>query len=130
MSDAAADSPEALALYEIEGMPRAISCQDAALKRAVRLADGYFPGEGDFEQLKALITRLRNTAEENDRDPQTIAINAMFGAQMANPAEGVEQMASIGVDRIMIPAFFFAGPDGLDRLSALGETIIPLAQAS
>ena len=44
-----------------------------------------------------------------------------------NPAEGIEQMASICVDCIMIPAFFFAGPEGLDRLSQLGEQIIPIA---
>lgn len=100
---------------------------DAALRRAVRIADGFFPGEGDFERLQALLGRLRQTAEKADRDPDSIAINAMFGAQMMNPVEGVEQMASAGVDRIMIPAFFFAGPDGLDRLAQLGEQIIPLA---
>lgn len=102
---------------------------DAALRRAVRIADGYFPGEGDFEQLKALLIRLRQTAENANRDPDSIAINVMFGAQMMNPAEGVEQLASIGVDRIMVPAFFFAGPDGLDNLSRVGEQIIPLANA-
>ena len=102
---------------------------DAALNRAVRIADGYFPGEGDFERLTALLGRLRQKAEEADRDPSSIAINTMFGAQMMDPAAGVEQMASAGVDRIMIPAFFFAGPDGLDRLRALGEQIIPLAKS-
>ena len=102
---------------------------DAALNRAVRIADGYFPGEGDFERLTALLGRLRQKAEEAGRDPSSIAINTMFGAQMMDPAAGVEQMASAGVDRIMIPAFFFAGPDGLDRLRALGEQIIPLANS-
>ena len=53
----------------------------------------------------------------------------MFGAQMMNPAEGIEQLASIGVDRVMVPAFFFAGPEGLDNLSQLGEQIIPLANS-
>ena len=102
---------------------------DAALNRAVRLADGYFPGEGDFDRLTALLQRLRDKAEAADRDPDSIAINTMFGAQMADPVAGVEQMKSIGVDRIMIPAFFFAGPDGLDRLSELGEAIVPVAAA-
>ncbi len=100
---------------------------EAALQRAVNTADGYFPGEGDFAQLSALLERLRNKATEAGRDPASIDVNVMFGAQMMNPAEGVEQMASIGVDRIMIPAFFFAGPEGLDRLSLLGEQIIPIA---
>ena len=102
---------------------------DAALRRAVRLADGYFPGEGDFERLKALLTRLRQTAEDAGRDPASIAVNCMFGTQMANPAQGIEELASIGVDRIMVPAFFFAGPGGLDRLSETGEQLVALANS-
>jgi probable F420-dependent oxidoreductase len=101
---------------------------DAAIARAVRLADGYFPGEGDAERLGALLGRLRAAAEEAGRDPASIEVNAMFGMQMADPAAGIEQMAELGVGRIMIPAFFFAGPDGLDRLSEFGERVMPLAK--
>jgi probable F420-dependent oxidoreductase len=101
---------------------------DAAIHRAVRIADGYFPGEGDAEQLGALLGRLRQAAEQADRDPQSIRISAIFGAQMANPEAGVEQMAALGVDRIMVPAFFFAGPGGLDRLREFAEKVIPLAR--
>jgi len=101
---------------------------DAAVRRAARIADGYFPGEGDAEKLGQLITRVKQAAEDAGRDPQALEINAMFGVQMADPAAGVEQMASIGVDRIMVPAFFFAGPGGLDRLSEFGEQVIPLAK--
>ena len=97
---------------------------DAAIRRAVRLADGYFPGEGDHERLGALLGRLRQAAEAADRDPASIEINAMFGAQMADPLAGIEQLRSLGVDRIMVPAFFFAGPDGLDRLSEFGDNVI------
>ena len=101
---------------------------DAALRRAVRIADGYFPGEGDAARLDGLLKRLRAMAETNDRDPSTIEINAMFGSQIANPAAGVEEMAGIGVDRIMIPAFFFAGPGGLDRMDEFAETVMPLTR--
>ncbi|MEM8767675.1 MAG: LLM class F420-dependent oxidoreductase [Pseudomonadota bacterium] len=100
---------------------------EAAINRAVRLADGYFPGEGDFERLGALLGRLRTAAEAADRDPASIKVNAMFGMQMMDPAAGVEQMLELGVDRIMVPAFFFAGDGGLDRLSEFGETVVPLA---
>jgi probable F420-dependent oxidoreductase len=101
---------------------------DAAIQRAVRIADGYFPGEGDADRLGALIGRVRVAAEKADRDPASIEINAMFGIQMADPEAGIEQMAALGVGRIMIPAFFFAGPDGLDRLSELGERLMPLTR--
>ena len=97
---------------------------DAAISRAVRLADGYFPGEGDAERLGKLLGRLRNAAAAADRDPSSIEINAMFGAQLADPVAGVEQMSELGVDRVMVPAFAFAGPGGLDRLDQFGDTVI------
>ncbi len=100
---------------------------EAAIRRAVKIADGYFPGEGDAERLGSLITRLRAAADAGGRDPNSIEINAMFGVQMADPIAGVEQLAALGVGRVMIPAFFFAGPGGLDRLSEFGERVIPSA---
>ncbi len=103
---------------------------DAAVQRAVRIANGYFPGEGDFERLSALLARVRKACEERDRDPDSLAVNAMFGLQMADPVAGVEQMAALGVDRIMVPAFFFAGPGGLDRLAEFGEKVVPLANSA
>ncbi|MEM9037134.1 MAG: LLM class F420-dependent oxidoreductase [Actinomycetota bacterium] len=97
---------------------------DAALRRAVRLADGYFPGEGDVERLTGLITRLRQMAEDAGRDPDSIEINAMFGAHMGDPKAGVEQLIEAGVGRAMVPAFFFAGDGGLDRMEAFAEAAI------
>ncbi|MFT7246226.1 MAG: putative F420-dependent oxidoreductase [Candidatus Azotimanducaceae bacterium] len=102
---------------------------DAAIRRAVKIADGFFPGEGDAEQLGTLITRLRQAAETADRDPDSIEINAMFGAQIADPIAGVEQMKELGVGRIMVPAFFFAGPDGMDRLSEFGDKVVAAANS-
>ena len=103
---------------------------DRAIQRAVRIADGYFPGEGDHERLGKLLGRLRAAAEQAGRDPGSIAVNAMFGVQMGDPVAGVEQMAALGVDRIMIPAFFFSGPGGVDRLQEFGERLIPAADAA
>ncbi len=100
---------------------------DAAIARAVRIADGYFPGEGDADRLGKLIARLRERAERANRDPDSIAINAMFGMQMSDPVAGMAQMKALGVDRVMVPAFFFAGPGGLDRLSEFAERAMPAA---
>ena len=101
---------------------------EAALRRAANLADGYFPGEGDHERLSALLERLHQAAEKAGRDPDEIEVNAMFGAQMADPAKGIEEMRSLNVGRVMLPAFFFAGPGGLDRLREFGEKYVPLAR--
>jgi alkanesulfonate monooxygenase SsuD/methylene tetrahydromethanopterin reductase-like flavin-dependent oxidoreductase (luciferase family) len=102
---------------------------DAAIRRAVRLADGYFPGEGDFDRLAVLLGRVREAAEAADRDPESLKVHAIFGRQMTDPVAGIEQMAALGVDHIMVPAFAFVGPGGLDRLSEFGERILPLAKA-
>ena len=97
---------------------------EAAISRAVRIADGYFPGEGDIERLRSLVTRVRNAAQAAGRDPASIEINAMFGGHVADPRAGVEAMREIGVGRIMVPAFFYAGDGGLERLARFGETVI------
>jgi probable F420-dependent oxidoreductase len=102
---------------------------DAAINRAVRLADGYFPGEGDVDRLAELITRLRRACEDAGRDPDSIEINAMFGAQMADPIAGAEQLAALGVGRAMVPAFFFMGPGGMDRLAEFGDRVITTVTA-
>ncbi len=97
---------------------------DVAIRRAARLADGYFPGEGEPARLAELIASVRAACEERDRDPDSVEINAMFGAHMADPAAGVGVLRDLGVGRIMVPAFFFAGEDGLDRLRSFGESVV------
>ena len=96
---------------------------DAALDRAVRLADGYFPGEGDIGRLSSLLGRLRSKAEGAGRDPDSIEINAMF-AQSGDPLPTLEQMQELGVGRVMVPAFFYGGAEGLDRLERFGSAVI------
>jgi len=93
----------------------------AAMRRAAKLADGYFPGEGDPVRLGELITTLGRACEDIDRDPATVEINAMFGAHLRDPAAGIETMHELGVGRVMVPAFVFLGDGGLDRLRAFGE---------
>ena len=96
----------------------------AAIRRAARLADGYFPGTTDPKELGALIRTVGDAAEEQGRARDAIEINAIFGPQMADPVAGAAQFAELGVDRAMVPAFFFAGPDGLDRLEAFAKSVI------
>ncbi len=43
---------------------------------------------------------------------------------MADPLAGAEQLSKLGVERVMLPAFFFAGPDGMDNLEAFGEKVV------
>ena len=50
-------------------------------------------------------------------------MSAIF-AQMGDPLAGAESLAQAGVDRAMVPAFFFAGPGGLDRLEAFADAVM------
>ncbi len=93
-----------------------------AMRRAARLADGYFPGESSAERLAELIDAVRQECVEFDRDPATIEINAMFTEHFGNPEAGIDAMSNLGVGRVMVPAFFFGGDGGLDRLREFGET--------
>jgi probable F420-dependent oxidoreductase len=97
---------------------------EVAIRRAARLADGYFPGSSDPAVLEGLVRSLHAEAREHGRQPEDIEISAIFGEQMENPKEGVEQMSALGVSRLMVPAFFFMGPDGLERLEEFGEAVI------
>ena len=96
----------------------------AAVKRAARLGDGYFPGSSDLETLARLLASLRETAQAFDRDPGSIEISTIFGDLLAEPLKGVEERSQLGVDRMMIPAFFFMGEVGLERLEEFGEKVI------
>lgn len=95
-----------------------------AIRRAARIADGYFPGTTDPETLSRLIQEVRRAAEQEGRNADAIEIHAIFALQMADPQAGTEQLAKLGVERAMVPAVFFAGPGGMDRLEAFGEQVV------
>ncbi len=93
----------------------------AALRRAARLADGYFPGESSPRLLGELIGRLREECERQERDAAEIEVSGLFVSHLGDPQKGIEIMTEIGVSRAMIPAFFFADEGGFDRLRTFGE---------
>ena len=43
---------------------------------------------------------------------------------------GIEQFRELGVGRAMVPAFFFAGPGGMERLAEFGELVVKPASAT
>ena len=71
---------------------------------------------------------MRTTAESFERDPSEIEIHAHYAALPGQDhGEGVERMRRAGVSRLMVPAFFFAGPEGLERLEQFGQEVIQTA---
>lgn len=97
---------------------------ERAVSRAARLGNGYFPGSTDPDTLAGLIRNVKSQAEELGRDPDAIEISAIFAPPPENAMAAVETLAAIGVNRLMVPAFFFTGDDGLDRIGSFGESVV------
>ena len=96
---------------------------DAAAKRAGRLGDGFFPASANPDDLARLIDIARTTATEVGRDPDAIEVSTMAVATGAEAVDTVGRLADSGVDRVIIPAFFFyADPEA--TLAAFGEQVI------
>jgi probable F420-dependent oxidoreductase len=96
----------------------------AAIRRAARFGDGYFPGTNDPEVLAGLIGDLHDAVAAADRPPGAVRVSAILGLQTADPIADAERMADLGVWRAMVPAFSFAGPGGTDRLAEFGENVV------
>lgn len=100
----------------------------AALRRAGRYGDGYFPATGaaTFDVAEA-IEALHRAAREAGRDPSAIEI--MTGCPDALPGSGKDPLAAVaahaevGVHRIVLPlAAFEADLEG--KLAEFGEKVI------
>ena len=95
----------------------------AALRRAARLGDGYFPGTTQPDELSRLIEALGREAAAQGRAPEDICVHAIF-SDWGEPEAGVDRMRTQGVSRVMVPAFLFTGPGGLERLAEFGERVV------
>ena len=97
---------------------------EAAARRAGRLGDGFFPGEGNHAKLAALIEIARNAAADAGRDPQQLEITS-GGRGVFGPGalDEVAALADLGVDRVVVPAFLFYA-DTADALTAFGAEVI------
>lgn len=97
----------------------------AAARRAGRLGDGFFPGKGSPAELAELFDIVRQTAADAGRDPAAIEFTAgspaIFGA---DPLGGVEEMAALGVGRIIVPGFVLTRPSEAEAMEAFAERVI------
>ncbi|MFM7535635.1 MAG: LLM class F420-dependent oxidoreductase [Acidimicrobiales bacterium] len=98
----------------------------AAAERAGRLGDGFFPGKGSPAELAALMAVVREHAERAGRDPGAIELTAgtpaIFGG--GDVVGAVEELASIGVSRIIVPAFLLMKPTPSEAMAAFAERVI------
>lgn len=98
---------------------------DAAARRAGRLGDGFFPGKGSADQLAHLFEVMAQAATDAGRDPATIELTA--GARDvtgSDPLGAVEEMAAIGVDRVIIPPLAWEPDAAQEAYGQFGESVI------
>ncbi len=98
---------------------------EVSARRAGRLGDGFFPGKGD---LPTLIDIVRQTAADAGRDPEAIEITAGSAEVMGeDPVGAVQELASIGVDRVVVPSFLFLRDPAEDLAAFAEKAIAPTA---
>ena len=97
----------------------------AAARRAGRLGDGFFPGKGSPAELAELIDIVRQTAADAGRDPEAIEITASSGGIFgSDPVAAAEEMAALGVSRLMVPAFLMMKPSEAEAMNGFAERVI------
>lgn len=78
----------------------------AAARRAGRIGDAFFPGNGSVDELAEIFPRARRAAEEAGRDPDDLSLIAgAIGKPGPALDEHVERLAAIGVTHAILPAF-------------------------
>jgi probable F420-dependent oxidoreductase len=101
---------------------------DAAARRAGRIGDGFFPGKGSPADLAHLIGVMRTAAEEAGRDPDAIEITAgSAGVMGPDPLGAVQEMAALGVDRLVIAPLAWDAASAPEAYGAFGESVIAQA---
>ncbi|HTN78458.1 MAG TPA: LLM class F420-dependent oxidoreductase [Acidimicrobiales bacterium] len=97
----------------------------AACERAGRLGDGLFPGKGTPAELRDMVDIVRQTAAACGRDPEGIEITAGSPAIFGDdPVGAAQELAEIGVRRIVVPAFLLRKPSERDAMAAFAERVI------
>jgi probable F420-dependent oxidoreductase len=95
----------------------------AAAERAGRMGDGFFPAKGDIAELFDIA---RQTAADHGRDPETIEMTSSHpGIFGEDSAAAVEEAASWGMHRMIVPGFMFLG-DPAEKMAPWAELIASL----
>lgn len=135
-SDAASFSGEFARFEGVASNPKPVSASvpivigghsAAAARRAALRGDGFYPGPATIELLEKAIETMRLHALEAGRDPDAIKVSAAYpGRLFDDPATAIGTMRSLGVDRLMIPAYLIARPTLEEGLASFRENLLPL----
>ena len=92
----------------------------AAARRAARLGDGFFPGNGKVDELVDVYGTFRDACAEVGRDPSEVELSAGGGGRSFDDiAKRVDELEALGVSRVILSPL---PGDQLDALAAsLGD---------
>jgi probable F420-dependent oxidoreductase len=99
---------------------------DKAVECAVELCDGWAPWCMEWIKVKETITKLKEKAVANGRDPKTLEIS-LFEAVVPEK-KTLEEMETAGVKRIILTIFGQSREDALpalDLLAKMNQQITP-----
>ncbi len=103
----------------------------AAAERAGRLGDGLFPGKGSPGELAELMDIARQTAAAHGHDPAAIELTAGApGGLNKDPAGALDELAAVGVSRVVVPAFALMKPNTTEAMEAFAERVLRPATTS
>ncbi|MGH3639686.1 MAG: TIGR03619 family F420-dependent LLM class oxidoreductase [Mycobacterium sp.] len=75
----------------------------AAARRAARIVDGFFPGSGNAEDLRAILAVLTEECITQNRDPADIEVTVYAGAGTPDQlSTTIEAMLDAGAHRILL----------------------------
>mgnify|MGYP001043442970 FL=1 len=94
---------------------------DAAARRAGRIGNGFFPGNGDLQHM---LNLMNESAEQNGRDPKEIEVNWGDTEIMgSDPIAAAEKLKSQGVTRVIVPSVMFLN-NTEEQLAEFGERVV------
>jgi probable F420-dependent oxidoreductase len=89
---------------------------NAAARRAARLGDGFFPGNGKVDELEGVFATFRTACADVGRDPSEVELSAGGGGRSFDDiAKRVEELEGLGVARVILSPL---PGDQLDALAA------------
>jgi probable F420-dependent oxidoreductase len=100
---------------------------EIAARRAGRYGDGFFPGNGDVDELMHIREVMRDAAVDYGRDPDAIEFTAGAWSPRRGELDEVRRMEELGIDRLIVtpPS---SNPDQIRQaMEQLGEKIAPVA---
>ncbi len=97
---------------------------DAAMRRAVAAANGWYGWELDLDETAAALSRLRAIAARDGRSPGLGDLEITITPPGVPDLETARRYADIGVDRLAIQPPAFGGSTMDELIETVGDTLI------